>query len=87
MKSEPGFFTTLAVIAVLVALPVGGAFAAPPPLRGLCLTPSGSPIWAPVDSTCTRLRLAPGTTSIIPRSAWGLVRRSANGRAPARQSI
>lgn len=49
MRKKLEFIVPLVVIAVLVALPVASASAAPPPVQGVRLTPIGSPIWAPVD--------------------------------------
>jgi len=49
MKEKLGFVIPLVVVAILVALPVGGASAAPPPVQGVRMTPIGTPTWKPAD--------------------------------------
>jgi hypothetical protein len=43
MRKNLGFLITLSVIAILVALPIGGASAAPPPVQGVRVRPIGNP--------------------------------------------
>lgn len=57
MRKKLGILVTFAVIAILVALPVGSASAAPPPVQGVRLTPIGNPIWTPVDVHLSSLEI------------------------------
>ena len=49
MRKKLGILLPLAVIALLVVLPVGGASAAPPAVEWVRLTRIGNPTWKPAD--------------------------------------
>lgn len=49
MRKKLGFMQPLLVIAILMAMPLVGVSAAPPPVQGVRLKPIGAPTWKPVD--------------------------------------